>query len=60
MYGDLIATDALSDIASDQSMITWFMENIVLVTLAMGALSMIIVFSKIFGTPGDIGAGGDI
>jgi len=61
MYDKLTDVDELSSIAENQPIINYFMEHIVLITLAIGALSMIIVFAKIFSTPGGGGGGmGDI
>ena len=60
MYDDLTDVDELATIAEDQSIINYFMEHIVIITLAVGALSMIIVFAKIFSTPGGGGGIGDI
>jgi hypothetical protein len=58
MYEVLISNDSLAATAENQGMITFFMQHIVKITLAIGALSMIIAFSKIFSRPGD--GGGDI
>lgn len=58
MYSDLVEVEEIAEIADDQPMITYVMEHLVLITLAVGALSMIIVFSKIFSTPGSMQAGG--
>jgi small-conductance mechanosensitive channel len=43
-------------LAQSQPMIDVLMRNIVRITLAVGALSMIVVFAKVFG-PGDSGGG---
>ena len=48
-YQMLIGFDVLSDIASQQTMINWIMEHLVLVILGTGALSMIILFGKLRG-----------
>ena len=52
LYYDFIQVPEMAAVASNQPMISFFMENIVKITLAVGALSMIIVFSKIFASPG--------
>lgn len=38
-----------SENASSFTMITWVMQHLVLISLAVGAISMIIVFSKFYG-----------
>lgn len=55
MYEALISNDSLAVIAENQNMITFFMQNIVKITLAVGALSMIVAFSKLFRS-GDQGS----
>ena len=52
MYNDFIAVDEIAVIANQQPMINFFMENLLKIVLVVGALSMIIVLSKIFGSPG--------
>lgn len=43
----------LESVSEEQGMITYIMEHIVSITLIVGALSMIVVFGKLFvGTPG--------
>lgn len=54
MYSELVETDVLSEIATSQPMITYFMQHIVIILLSVGALSMIIIFSKIFSQPGRV------
>jgi hypothetical protein len=47
VYAMLVATPAFADLATDYTMITWVMQNVVKILLAVGALSMIIIFGKI-------------
>ncbi len=54
LYESFISTEGISAIAANQSIITFFMQNIVKITIAVGALSMIIIFSKIFGGGGGL------
>jgi hypothetical protein len=54
LYETVIGVEEFAVVAADQPMITFFMQNIVKITLAVGALSMIIVFSKIFGGGGGL------
>lgn len=56
VYQDLTEVDALSEIAAEQEQTNWIMEHIVLITLAMGGLSMIVTFSKLL-TPTTFGGG---
>jgi len=49
LYDDFTNVSEFATISADQPMINYIMENIVLITLAIGALSMIIVFAKLFG-----------
>lgn len=46
-YQLLINADALSEVASQQTMITWIMQHIVMIILGVGALSIIITFAKL-------------
>jgi hypothetical protein len=48
-YELLVSNAQLMAIASNYAMMTWVMQNIVKILLGVGALSMIIIFSKIFG-----------
>jgi len=52
LYYEFIQVEEFATIAANQGMITFFMKNLVKLTLAIGALSMIIVFSKIFSNSG--------
>jgi len=52
MFYAFIQVEEMALIASQQPMITYFMKNLVKIVLAVGGLSMIIVFSKIFSPPG--------
>ena len=54
VYDDFIQNDTINAIAADQTMINWIMQHIVTIILAVGALSMIIVFAKVFGTQGGL------
>ncbi len=45
-FEQVATTDALAGTAASQGLITIIMQNIVLITLAVGALSMIIIFAK--------------
>lgn len=47
-YQMIIETEQLATIASQQTMITYIMQHIIKILVGVGALSMIIVFSKIF------------
>lgn len=60
LYSTIAEVDEFSSIAAENEMITFFMENIVKIVLALGALSMIIVFGKIFGKPGGMSPDADI
>lgn len=51
IYQDITEVEALSSVASHHTSANWIMEHITLVVLGFGALSMVIVFSKII-TPG--------
>jgi hypothetical protein len=48
-----------AELSSNNTMITWVMQNIVKILIGVGALSMIIIFGKVGGGSGG-GAGGDI
>ena len=51
LYASLIENEQFATIAADQTMITFFMKNSIIITLAVGALSMIVLFSKFFSAP---------
>jgi hypothetical protein len=51
LYYSLINTEQLADIAANQTMITFFMKNSVIITIAVAALSMIVLFGKFFSAP---------
>lgn len=51
-YEMVVANGQLASIASNYAMVTWVMQNIVKILLGVGALSMIIIFSKIAGGGG--------
>ena len=46
-YGMFIQTEILADIATQQPMITWVMQNMVVIMIGTIALSMIILFAKL-------------
>ncbi len=60
LYDEFTSITEIQAIAQNQPMINYFMSHIVLVTLGVGALSMIIVFGKIFGVPGGSSPQADI
>ncbi len=45
-FEQVATTDALAATTANQGLITGIMQNIVIITLAVGALSMIIIFAK--------------
>ena len=49
----------LASVIADQVMITFFMEHAVKIALGLGAISMVIVFSKLFQAPTGGAFGGD-
>lgn len=57
-YGALIENTELASIIASQPMITFFMQNAVMIALAVSAFSIIIVFSKLFSAPTGGGIGG--
>jgi len=57
-YQAFIETEALSSIASQQTAMNWILQHLVLITLAVGALSMVITFSRAFG--GSMGGVSDV
>jgi len=48
-YYEVASNDVFADIIDYQSPITWIWSHIVIIELALGALSMIITFGKLFG-----------
>jgi len=56
-FEQVATTDALAATTANQGLITIVMQNIVLITLIVGALSMIIIFAKFSGI-GSRGGGG--
>lgn len=48
-YQLLMNNEALSSVADQQNMINWIMENLVMITLGAGALSLIVTFAKLSG-----------
>ena len=51
-YAMMVANDQLATISENYGMMTFIMQNIVKILLAVGALSMIVIFGKIGG--GDV------
>ncbi len=51
-FEQVATSNALAATAADQTLITIVMQNIVLITLAVGALSIIIIFAKFSGFGG--------
>jgi len=56
-FEQVATTDALAATTANQGLISIVMQNIVLITLVVGALSMIIIFAKFSGI-GSRGGGG--
>ncbi len=52
VYETVVANTQLASIAANYVMMTWIMQNVVKILLGTGALSMIIIFSKIAGGGG--------
>ena len=48
-FEQIAATDALAATTANQGLITIIMQNIVLITLVVGVMSMIIIFAKFSG-----------
>lgn len=59
-YQDITEVTAFVPIAAQQTMMNYIMEHLVVIMLAVGALSMVVTFSKIFGGGGGTQATGDI
>ena len=59
-YQKVIESSTLSTIASQQNMMNWIMQHIVVIMVGVGALSMIVTFAKVFGKGGGDQATGDI
>lgn len=57
VYGALENNSTLAPILAQQVMITYVMKHIVMILLGIGAIDMIILFSKLFNAPQ--GGGGD-
>ena len=55
-FEQVATSDALAATTADQGLITIVMQNIVLITLVVGALSMIIIFAKFSSTGGGGGS----
>ena len=54
-FEQVATSDALADTLASQGLISIIMQNIVLITLIVGALSMIIIFAKFSGGRGTQG-----
>ena len=48
-YEMIVANPQLAELAANYATMTWVMSHILLTLLAVGALSMIIIFGKLFG-----------
>ncbi len=59
-YGEIIEIEPFATQAAAQPIINFIMSNSVIINLLVGALSMIIIFSKSFPIPGEPGGGGGI
>jgi hypothetical protein len=57
-YARMIENESLGAVAATQPLMTFVMQNLFLITLAVGALGMIVIFAKPF--PVGAGAGEDI
>ena len=57
-YQLLIENEQLATLAANYEMITWIMHNSVKILVAVGSLTMIITFSKLFSGPGATGGDG--
>jgi len=55
-FEQVATSDALASTTASQGLITIIMQNIVLITLVVGALSMIIIFAKFSSTGGGGGS----
>lgn len=51
-YELVVSNAQFAALSSNNTMITWVMQNVVKILLGVGALSMVIIFSKIFGGGG--------
>ncbi len=58
-FEQVATSPALAATTADQGLITIVMQNIVIITLAIGALSMIIIFAKFSGIGRGSGGGGN-
>lgn len=54
-YGKFIENETIGAIAANQQMITFVMQHLFLITLAVGALGMIVIFAKPFPTTAGLG-----
>lgn len=51
-YELIVSNGQLSTIADNYATMTWVMQHIIIILVAVGALSMIIIFGKIIGSGG--------
>lgn len=54
-YEQIIANPLLAEAVANSPMITWIMQHSVKIIIAVGALSMIIIFGKVVRSQGDVG-----
>ena len=59
-FEQVVTTEALAATAANQGLITIVMQNIVLITLVVGVMSMIIIFAKFSGIGAGRSSGGGI
>ena len=52
-YEMVVSNAQLAALAANYAMMTWVMQNVVMILLGVGALSMVIIFSKVFGGGGE-------
>lgn len=52
VYEEIVAVEEFTALAANYAMMTWVMQNVVKILLGVGALSMVIIFSKIAGGGG--------
>jgi len=52
-YEMVVSNTQLATLAANYAMMTWTMQNVVMILLGTGALSMVIIFSKVFGGGGE-------
>ena len=52
-YELIVSNAQLAALAANYAIMTWVMQNVVKIFLGVGALSMVIIFSKVFGGGGE-------